>query len=80
MKLNNLQANKASGPDDISARILKEAATDLSLLLHIIFKRSIKSGEIPDDWRHANVVLILKAGDKAIAGNYRLWYAKSLRK
>ena len=70
-QLKNLIANKACGPDDISARILKEAASELALPLYIIFKRSLSSGEIPDDWKRANVIPIFKGGDKTKLGNYR---------
>ena len=44
-----IKANKACGPDDISARILKEPTTELTIPLYIIFNLSFKSGEIFDD-------------------------------
>ena len=39
--LNNLNVTKASGPDLISPRLLKEGATILSKPLSIIFNRSL---------------------------------------
>ena len=69
--LRAIKANKACGPDDISARILKEAATELATPLYIIFNLSLKSGEIPDDWKCAYVVPIFKGGKKSVVGNYR---------
>ena len=49
--LKNSDASKATGPDEISARILKEFAPELSLLLTNIFNKSIQEGEVPKDWR-----------------------------
>ena len=58
--LKNIDANKATGPDEISARILKEFAPQLSPLLTNIFNKSIQEGEVPKDWRQANVTPYLK--------------------
>ena len=63
-QLHSLKANKACGPDDISARVLKEAAEQLSPPLYTIFNASLKSGEVPDDWKRAHVVPIFKGGSK----------------
>ena len=62
---------KATGPDGISARILKEFAPELSPLLTNIFNKSIQEGEVPKDWRQANVIPVFKKGEKYIASNYR---------
>ena len=70
-QLHSLKANKACGPDDISARMLKEAATQLSPPLYTIFTVSLKSGEIPDDWKRAYVIPIFKGGNKTVVSNYR---------
>ena len=58
--LKNIDASKATGPDEISARILKEFAPQLSPLLTNIFNKSIQEGEVPNDWRQANVIPYLK--------------------
>jgi hypothetical protein len=58
--LKNIDASKATGPDEISARILKEFAPELSLLLTNIINKSIQEGEVPKDWRQANVIPIFK--------------------
>ena len=53
--LNGLTTYKASGPDLISARFLKE--TDV--IVKIIFKVSLNTNEVPSDWRIANITPIL---------------------
>ncbi len=39
--------------------------------LEILFNKSIRTGEIPEDWRKANVTPIFKKGTKGDPGNYR---------
>jgi len=39
--------------------------------LSIIYQRSLLTGEIPEDWRLANVTLIYKKGCREYPGNYR---------
>ncbi|GAB0204823.1 mitochondrial enolase superfamily member 1 [Grus japonensis] len=42
------------------------------LLSHTsIFERSWRTGEVPEDWRKANVTLAFKKGKKEDPGNYR---------
>jgi hypothetical protein len=62
---------KASGPDNIPNRVLKECADHLIPALTIIFQRSIDHGKLPNDWLNANVSCIFKKGDKHAAENYR---------
>ena len=69
--LTNLKSNKASGPDAIPARILKEAASEIAPSLRIIFHQSWVTGVVPSDWRKANVCAVFKKGDRTDAANYR---------
>ena len=69
--LKNIDASKATGPDEISARILKEFAPELSPLLTSIFNKSIQEGDVPTDWRQANVIPVFKKGEIYLASNYR---------
>ncbi|PKU30408.1 rna-directed dna polymerase from mobile element jockey- hypothetical protein [Limosa lapponica baueri] len=39
--------------------------------LSIIFERSWRTGEVPEDWRKANVIPVFKKGKKEGPGNYR---------
>ena len=47
--LNGLNIHKASGPDLISTRFLKETADVIAPLLQVIFKASLNNGEVPSD-------------------------------
>ena len=45
----DLKINKASGPDNILCRILKESAQDLSPTLITLFYQSLETEELLDD-------------------------------
>ncbi|KFW65450.1 hypothetical protein AS28_10562, partial [Pygoscelis adeliae] len=69
--LRHLDAHKCMGPDGIHPRVLRELAEELTKLLSIIYQQSWLTGEVPDDWRLANVTPIYKNGRKEDPGNYR---------
>ena len=62
--LSGLNVTKSTGPDDISPYILKETAHQLSPLLTYLFNRSLVTGEVPLDWRLANIFALHKKGAK----------------
>ena len=70
-KIKDLKISSAPGPDQITPRFLKLNLEPMSEALAIIFNKSLQSGDIPDDWRSANVTPIFKKGSKAEPGNYR---------
>lgn len=70
-QLRRLDADKAPGPDGISPFVLKACADLLSTPLEKIFQTSLDTGEVPSDWRKANITPIYKAGDKSCPLNYR---------
>ena len=69
--LQNLNPSKATGPDEIPSRILKQYAQEFAPHLTHIFNISLSRGEVPTDWRQANVIPIFKKGEKYLASNYR---------
>ncbi|KAK4806922.1 hypothetical protein QYF61_012643 [Mycteria americana] len=62
---------KSMGLDGIHLRILRELVEELAKPLSIIYQQSWLTGEVPDDWRLANVMPIYKKGWKEDPGNYR---------
>ena len=69
--LQNVNTNKASGIDGISAKILKIAATCISPSLTLIFNQSILTGVFPNDWKISKVIPIYKSEAKDEMTNYR---------
>lgn len=70
-KLEALNSDKSPGPDGISPYVLKKCAGLLSVPLTDIFRQSLSTGEVPEDWRRANITPIHKKGNKSAALNYR---------
>ena len=66
--LENIKPHKATGPDDIPARLLKEGARELAPALSLLFQATIQQGRIPHDWESAHVVPIFKKGDRHSPG------------
>ncbi|MCG8047766.1 MAG: reverse transcriptase family protein, partial [Candidatus Thiodiazotropha endolucinida] len=69
--LKDLNPYKSPGPDNIGPRVLKELADDVAPLLLLIYRKSLDTGEVPDDWRSANVTPVYKKGQKYLPENYR---------
>ena len=70
-QLLNLNPTKASGPDEVSPRLLKSVAVELAPALTILYQQSIDTGEVPVQWRQAIVTAIYKKGAKSDPSNYR---------
>ena len=66
-----LDRHKACGPDDLSARILRECAREIAVPLEILCRLSVEQGVFPSRWKQANVVPVHKKGDKRRPENYR---------
>ena len=77
--LADLDVTKATGPDDIPSRILKMGAAEIAPALTTIFRRSLETGSLPDDWRRAYISPIFKKGDrtKPARFHWRLYVVRS---
>ena len=69
--LNKLCRSKATGLNNISAKIIRECADLISVSLCDLFNKSLLSGIFPDDWKCARVTPLFKQGEASDLNNYR---------
>ena len=70
-RLSDLDTHKSMGPDGMHPRVLRELVDVIAEPLSIIFERSWRTGEVPEDWRKASVTPVFKKDKKEDPGNYR---------
>ena len=70
-QLGNLREDKAPCLDNIYPRVLMEVPEQVSEMLTDIFNRSLESGQVPEDWRNANVTPLFQKESREELGNYR---------
>ena len=66
-----LPTGKASGPDGLSNRLLRELSNELAQPYQCLFNQSIRMGTVPSSYKEANVSPVPKKGDLSIVSNYR---------
>ena len=69
--LKGLDPRKASGPDQISCRLLGALADELAPVFTVLYSTSYDTGKLPDVWKSAWITPIFKKGTKCEAVNYR---------
>ena len=69
--LSKLNIAKSAGPDGLHPSILKELSVQLAQPLFILFRMSLETGMLPDDWKIGQISPIFKKGHLCKPGNYR---------
>ena len=71
-RLKNINPNKATGPDNLPGRVLKELHNTIAEPLSIIFQKSLDESILPEDWLIGEISPIYKnKGVKSDPNNYR---------
>ena len=68
-KLCNLKPYKSPGPDSLHAYVLKACAGCLVKPLCILLRQSLTNGQIPSDWKCADITLVFK---KVVSLNHQI--------
>ena len=68
--LSDLDPNKAQGPDKIAPFISKSCASEIALILQVIFKQSLNLGILSSDWLTSNICPVFKKGNRNDPSNY----------
>ena len=69
--LSSVDPNKATGPDGISARMLKSTAASIAPAVTAIFNLSLIQGQFPIEWKVVQVIPIPKSEQLSNPTNYR---------
>jgi len=69
--MRNLNPHKATGPDGVPARLLKEIANEIAPAISTLFQATLNQGTIPAVWKEALVVPLFKKGNRSSPVNYR---------
>ena len=69
--LSNLKPDKAAGPDSIKPVVLKQLKIEIAPVICLLFEKTLQTGQLPSDWKKAQVCPLFKKGDKTEPSNYR---------
>ena len=67
----HLNPHKATGTDQVSHRLHKETAKQISPALTLVFQASINQGKEQEEWKSSNITPLFKQGDRSAPVNYR---------
>ena len=70
-KLSKFKPFKSPGLDGIHPYTLKECSISICRPLCMLYNQSLQSGQLPLDWKCANIIPVFKRGVKSEASNYR---------
>ena len=69
--LNDIDPFKATGPDGLPPKLLKELSNNLAPCLTLLFRASLHQSALPVDWKTALVTPLFKKGNRSDPSNYR---------
>ena len=69
--LMSLDTSKATGPDGIGPKLLYEANPSIVPSLTRLINLCLDSAQVPQMWKHANVMPLFNKGDASELNNYR---------
>jgi hypothetical protein len=67
----SLDVSKATGPDLIGNRILKNCAAPLAMPLQLLLKILLDQEQFPSIWKDSNVIPVHKKSSRQLVDNYR---------
>ena len=70
-QLKRLKTEKSPGIDELHPKFLHEVMEKIGEVLAQIFNKSMETGDVPQEWRDALIVPLLKKGNKSDPCNYR---------
>ena len=69
--LKRVRCGKATGPDEVPARVIKHCAEQLAPILQQLFQDSLDQGTVPDVWKLSEIKPIAKVAFPMVYNDYR---------
>ena len=69
--LKTLDPNKACGADEIGSKLLRMVAPGICQSLTSLFNSSLRSGQVPEEWKAAYITPVPKKGNNDDVSNFR---------
>ena len=69
--LSDLDISKSPGPDKLHPRILHDLCNEIAKPITTIFSRSLRTMDIPGEWRDGWITAIFKKGTRKLPSTYR---------
>ena len=69
--IKKMKQEKAPGPDGITLELIIEGGEIILQHLRTVFTQCLKLGGVPKSWKHGQIILIHKKGDKEDIRNHR---------
>ena len=69
--ISEISPTAAAGPDRFPAKLLKECKDVLSVPLHLIWRRSLDTGQVPQILKTVHIIPVYKGGCRGNPENYR---------
>ena len=66
-----IDVTKATGPDEITGRMIKNTAYSITPAVIAIFNQSICEGKIPTEWKKGCITPVSKSHDRSFVENFR---------
>ena len=70
-QLKKLKTDKSPGIDELHPKFLHEVREEIGESLAQIFNKSMRTGDVPREWRDALIVPLFKKGSRSAPSNYR---------
>ena len=68
--LSNLKPDQAAGPDSIKPVVLKQLKIEIAPVICLLFEKTLQTGQLPSDWKKAQICPLFKKGDKTEHSTY----------
>ena len=59
-----LNASMSQGPDNLHPKLLLETLNEIKDPITELFRKSLQEGQVPTDWKLANIIPLHKKGPK----------------